>query len=50
MEIETIGQFSLVYNMFSFTVATMGAATLFFWLNRSQVAPEYRTAITSAVW
>ncbi|MDZ7789292.1 MAG: bacteriorhodopsin-like [Xanthomonadales bacterium] len=46
MEIETIGQFSLVYNMFSFTVATMAAATLFFWLNRSQVAPEYRTAIT----
>jgi len=46
MEIETIGQFSLVFNMFSFTVAAMGAATLFFWLNRSQVAPEYRTAIT----
>lgn len=46
MEIETIGQFSLVYNMFSFTVAAMAAATLFFWLNRSQVAPEYRTAIT----
>ena len=46
MEIGTIGQFSLVYNVFSFTIAAMGAATLFFWLNRSQVAPEYRTAIT----
>ncbi|WP_376692354.1 bacteriorhodopsin-like [Wenzhouxiangella sp. EGI_FJ10409] len=46
MEVTTIGQFSLVYNVFSFTVATMAAATLFFWINRSQVAPEFRTAIT----
>ena len=30
----------------SFTIATMGAATLFFWLGRSQVAPAYRTALT----
>jgi len=46
MEVTTIGQFSLIYNVFSFTVATMAAATLFFWINRSQVAPEFRTAIT----
>jgi len=40
------GQYSFVYNTFSFTIAVMGAATLFFFLNRSQVAPAYRTAIT----
>ncbi len=42
----TVGQFNLVYNAFSFTIATMGAATLFFWLNRSLVAPAYRMAVT----
>lgn len=41
-----VGQYNLVYNAFSFTIAVMGAATLFFFLNRSQVAPPYRTAIT----
>lgn len=41
----TVGQFELVYNAFSFTIAVMGAATLFFILNRSQVAPAYRTAL-----
>lgn len=40
------GQFSLVYNAFSFTIAVMGAATVFFFLSRSQVAPPYRTALT----
>ena len=40
------GQFSLVYNAFSFAIAVMGAATVFFFLSRSQVAPPYRTAIT----
>lgn len=39
-------QFSLVYNAFSFTFATMAAATAFLWLCRSQVAPAYRTAVT----
>lgn len=39
-------QFQLVYNAFSFTLAAMGAATAFFWLSRSQVAPAYRTALT----
>ena len=41
----TLGQFELVYNAFSFTIAVMGAATLFFILSRSQVAPAYRTAL-----
>ncbi|WP_174285182.1 bacteriorhodopsin [Sphingomonas bacterium] len=39
-------QFSLVYNALSFTLATMAAATAFFWLSRSQVAPAYRIALT----
>ncbi|WP_375392601.1 bacteriorhodopsin-like [uncultured Sphingomonas sp.] len=46
MDIVTPFQFSLVYNALSFTFATMGAATLFLWLSRSQVAPAYRTALT----
>lgn len=42
----TTGQFSLIYNAFSFTFATMGAATLFLWLSRSQVGTAYKTALT----
>ena len=42
----TIGQFHLVYNAFSFTIAAMGAATVYFWLNRGEVSPNYRLAIT----
>jgi bacteriorhodopsin len=42
----TVVQFDLVYNAFSFALAGMGAATLFLWLERSQVAPQYRTALT----
>ena len=41
----TLAQYDLVYNAFSFTIAVMGAATLFFILSRSQVAPAYRTAL-----
>jgi bacteriorhodopsin len=44
----TMNQFDLVYNAFSFTIATMGAATLFFWLGRSQVSHHYRTPLTLA--
>ena len=40
------GQYLLVYNAFSFTFATMAAATLFLWLGRAQVAPPYKTALT----
>ena len=46
MELISPGQYSLVYNAFSFTIAVMGAATVFFFLSRSQVAPPYRTALT----
>jgi bacteriorhodopsin len=46
MEELSAGQFNLIYNAFSFTFATMAAATLFFWLGRSQVAPPYKTAMT----
>jgi bacteriorhodopsin len=42
----TVEQFELVFNAFSFTIAVMGAATAFFWLQRWQVAPAYRTALT----
>jgi bacteriorhodopsin len=46
MSAITVGQFELVYNAFSFTIAAMGAATAFFWLGRSQVNAYYRTALT----
>jgi bacteriorhodopsin len=42
----TLGQFELVYNAFSLTIATMGAATAFLWLGRSQVNANYKTALT----
>jgi bacteriorhodopsin len=40
------GQFNLVYNSFSFVIATMGAAFIFFLLVRSKVAPRHRMAVT----
>ena len=46
MDTVTSFQFSLVYNAFSFTFATMAAASVFLWLGRSQVSPAYRTALT----
>jgi len=42
----TPDQYLLVYNAFSFGIATFAAATVFFWLGRSQVASQYKTAIT----
>ena len=41
----TVAQFSIVSNMFSFTIAAMGASALFFFLSRSSVAPKYRPAL-----
>ncbi|MEQ8667919.1 MAG: bacteriorhodopsin-like [Pirellulales bacterium] len=41
----TIFQYSLVDNIFSMTVATMGAAALFLFLSRSSVGPSYRPAL-----
>ena len=46
MEALTAGQFALVYNAFSFSIASFAAATLFFWFGRSQVSRHYKTAIT----
>jgi bacteriorhodopsin len=45
MDTITAGQYLLVYNAFSFTFAAMAAATLFFWLGRSQVGFAYKTAL-----
>jgi bacteriorhodopsin len=42
----TEGQFYLVYNAFSFVIASMGAAFIFFLLVRGRVAPKYHTALT----
>jgi bacteriorhodopsin len=41
----TTFQFNVVDNVFSLTVATMGAAAIFFFLSRSLVAPKYRPAL-----
>jgi bacteriorhodopsin len=41
----SFGQFNLVYNMFSFTIATMFAAFAFFVMARQQVAPKFRPAM-----
>ena len=46
MENLSVGQYDLIYNAFSFAFATLAAATIFFWFARSQVAPQYRTAMT----
>jgi bacteriorhodopsin len=45
MEIS-IGQYNLVANFFSLTIAAMAAATAFVWINRSLVADQYKTAVT----
>jgi bacteriorhodopsin len=39
-------EFNLVYNAISFAIAAFGASTLFFLLQRSQVSPAYKTALT----
>lgn len=46
MDVISPGQFGLVSNAFSLTIAVMGAASVFFFLARSDVAPPYRTAMT----
>jgi bacteriorhodopsin len=46
MENISVGQYDLIYNAFSFAFACLAASTLFFWFGRSQVAPEYKTAMT----
>ncbi|WP_294258229.1 bacteriorhodopsin-like [uncultured Sphingomonas sp.] len=39
-------QYSLIYNAFSFTFATMAAATIYLWFGRSQVSSAYKNAVT----
>lgn len=39
------GEYLLVYNMLSFTIAAMGAAFAFFLLAQSRVAPRYRISL-----
>lgn len=41
----TVSQFELVSNMFSFTIAAMGAAALFFFFTSFQIHPKYRLAV-----
>lgn len=41
----SVFQYSIVDNIFSMTVATMGAAAIFLFLSRSQVDAEYRPAL-----
>jgi bacteriorhodopsin len=41
----SIGEYSLVYNLFSFTFAAMFASFIFFVLARGQVAAKYRGAL-----
>lgn len=42
----SLGEYTLIYNAFSLTIAVMGASTIFFFFGRSQVAKPYRTAVT----
>jgi len=44
MELSSF-QYGLITNLMSFTVASMGAAALFFFLSRSEVAQRYRPAL-----
>jgi bacteriorhodopsin len=41
----TSSQFNLIYNAFSFAIATMFAAALFFFSARAQVGQKYRIAL-----
>jgi len=41
----TDGQFQLVYNVLSFSLASMMATTLFLWMRVPSILPKYRTAL-----
>ena len=41
----SVQQFSVVSDMFSFAIAALGAAAIFFFLSRTSVAPKYRPAL-----
>lgn len=42
----SLSQYLLVYNAFSFTIAIMGAAAIFFFISSFHIGRHYRTAIT----
>jgi len=42
----SVGQYNLVYNFFSFTIAVMAASTIYFWMGRPMVAKPYKIAVT----
>jgi len=44
----SLEEFSFIYDMLSLTIAVMGAFTLFFFLSRSQVLPQFRPALLVA--
>merc|ERR1712166_1657820 len=39
------GQFQLVYNILSFSLASMGASTIFFWMRVPALSAKYQTAM-----
>ena len=41
-----IGNYQLIYNFLSFAIAAFGASTVFFFAQRTQIAPAYKTALT----
>jgi len=41
----TAGQFDLVYNVLSFSLASMMASTMFFWLRLSSIHEKYKSAL-----
>jgi len=45
MEDMSAGQFDLVYNVLSFSLASMAASTMFFWLRVSSVSEKYKSAL-----
>ncbi|MGF1527224.1 MAG: bacteriorhodopsin-like [Candidatus Competibacterales bacterium] len=42
----SVEQYGIIFNFLSFTIASMSAATLFFFLSRGNVAPTLRPALT----
>jgi len=42
----SVAQFDTVSNIFSFTIAALGASAIFFFLSRPSVSPKYRGALT----
>ena len=43
-----ISNYNLIYNSLSFAIAAFGASSIFFFAQRTQVAPAYKTALCLA--